>query len=309
MSGKTAIEWATDVWNPVTGCDRVSPGCANCYAAKMAARLKAMGDPRYQKDGARASGPGFGVTLHPDLLDLPLRWKKPRMVFVNSMSDLFHEDVPDWYIDRVFMVMARAPQHTFQVLTKRPMRARQWAKEAQEALPLGNVWLGVSVENQRWANERIPLLLGTPAAVRFVSCEPLLGPLDLRWSRALHWVIVGGESGAIHTRDGPERALVEQRRHNWGEDGYCTDCSVPLEPAGNSVLDDPRVRLPRSSCKPLWRPKPQALQWLRDIRDQCIATGTPFFFKAWPMPPHKPGGPALLDGREWREMPHSGYPD
>src|SRR3990167_9552978 len=129
MSGKTAIQWTDAVWNPVTGCDRVSPGCANCYALKMAARLKAIGNPRYQRDGGRASGPGFGVTLPPDLLELPLTWRKPRMVFVNSMSDLFHDEVPDEFIDSVWAVMSDT-RHLYQVLTKRPRRMLAYLTDA-----------------------------------------------------------------------------------------------------------------------------------------------------------------------------------
>lgn len=142
--GKSAIEWTTDTWNPVTGCDRVSPGCAHCYALDLAARLKGMGQERYQRDGdPRTSGPGFGLTLHPDRLDEPLRWRRPRRVFVNSMSDLFHEQIPDDYIFEVFDVMRRAAQHTFQVLTKRPERMSALFRGND---PEPNVWLGVSIE-------------------------------------------------------------------------------------------------------------------------------------------------------------------
>jgi len=205
MSAKSSIEWTESTWNPVTGCDRVSPGCDHCYAMTLAKRLKAMGNPRYQQDGKRkTSGPGFGVTLHHDQVALPQRWKKSRMIFVNSMSDLFHPDVPDSFIRDVFDSMSKAHQHTFQILTKRPRRMQRllskWTDLAQT--PLRHVWLGVSVENQEWADKRVPLLLETPAAVRFLSCEPLLGPVDLAdylvpsgGQPAIHWVIVGGESG------------------------------------------------------------------------------------------------------------------
>lgn len=319
MSDKTGIEWTAGddgtkgaTWNPVTGCDTVSAGCDHCYARTLAARLKAMGNPSYQADGPpRTSGPGFGVALHPDILNKPLRWKTPRRIFVNSMSDLFHDDVPDWYIYAVWRVMAQTPQHTYQILTKRPRRMLSWFEkladtgpqdvgptlwrpgEAAKASPfgdvtveqaqavidsgrarmfgdwrlslgeppegcahppydwmdgdrywptvLGNVWLGVSVENQRWADQRIPLLLETPAAVRFLSCEPLLGPIDLAGLldycpehdgpgffcvqrrhpgvRHIGWVIVGGESGAgARPMDlAWARSLVEQ----------CRDFGVP----------------------------------------------------------------------------------
>lgn len=192
MSDGSAIEWTEATWNPVTGCTKVSPGCDNCYAERLARRLQAMGNPRYRN--------GFAVTLHADQVELPLRWRQPRMIFVNSMSDLFHDDVPDEFIVGVFRTMERAGWHTFQVLTKRPGRMASFLKRNQ-AQPLPNVWLGTSVEDQRWATVRIPKLLTVPAAVRFLSCEPLLGPVSLeRWlrSRSIHWVIAGGESGPGH---------------------------------------------------------------------------------------------------------------
>ena len=208
MSDRSAIEWTGRTWNPVTGCDRASEGCDHCYALTLAKRLKAMGNPRYQVDGdPRTSGPGFGVTLHHDKLFEPLSWRRPRPVFVNSMSDLFHPRVPDEFIFQVFETMARAEHHVFQVLTKRHARLAAWTKRNWRK-PLPNVWLGVSIENQRWADRRIPKLLEAPAAVRFLSCEPLLGSVDLTewlWEfpsnpssaphEALHWIIVGGESG------------------------------------------------------------------------------------------------------------------
>lgn len=206
MADRSPIEWTQATWNPVTGCDRISPGCDHCYAATLARRLKAMGSAKYQRDGdPRTSGPGFAVTIHPAALTAPYRWRTPRLVFVNSMSDLFHARVPRTFVRDVFDVMAATPQHTYQVLTKRPRRARRLA----DALPWPpNVWLGVSVENQRHADMRVPVLLAIPAAVRFISAEPLLGPIDL-FAREidpyahdigygmgnLHWVIAGGESG------------------------------------------------------------------------------------------------------------------
>src|SRR5574343_1690673 len=176
MMTKTRIEWATDVWNPVTGCTKVSAGCKNCYAERMALRLKEMGIGNYRN--------GFEVTLQPHMLDLPLRWKKPRRVFVNSMSDLFHSDIPDSFVDQVFEVMHQAYWHTFLILTKRASfmcgyMARRYEPSKRVVLP--NVWLGVSCENQATADERIPLMLQTPAAVRFVSCEPMLGEIKLGW--------------------------------------------------------------------------------------------------------------------------------
>lgn len=192
MAGSTSIEWTEVTWNPVTGCDRVSPGCDNCYALTLAKRLQSMGSPRYQYDGdPRTSGPGFGVTCHEDLVERPLHWRKPRLVFVNSMSDLFHPEVPDDFIARVFDTMKAADQHTFQILTKRPQRLARMA----EQLPWpSNVWIGVSVENARF-RFRIDHLRAVPSKVRFLSVEPLIadvGKLDLS---GIHWVIVGGESG------------------------------------------------------------------------------------------------------------------
>ena len=199
MSLNSAIEWTDATWNPTTGCDRVSPGCDNCYALTLAKRLQAMGNPRYQRDGnPRTSGPGFGLTVHPDKLEEPYRWRKPRRVFVNSMSDLFHASVPTEFIHAVFEVMADLPQHQFQVLTKRPRRmitaVNAWYQRTGRAIA-PNIWMGTSVEDQRWADKRIPLLCDVPAAVRFLSCEPLLGPIRLSHVDALDWVIVGGESG------------------------------------------------------------------------------------------------------------------
>ena len=199
MSASSAIEWTEATWNPVTGCDRISPGCDHCYAQALSARLKRMGQPAYQRDGdPRTSGPGFGLTLHPDRLDQPTRWRRSRTVFVNSMSDLFHKDVPAEYINRVFDVMAACPQHTFQVLTKRPKRmarlvAAYYQRMGREPLP--NVWLGTSIESSayRW---RADHLRGTPAAVRFISAEPLLGALDHLNLAEVDWLIAGGESGA-----------------------------------------------------------------------------------------------------------------
>lgn len=209
MSDKTGIEWTDATWNPVTGCDRTSPGCDNCYALTLAKRLKAMGAPNYQNDGdPRTSGPGFGVTCHPHMLGQPLRWKKPRRIFVNSMSDLFHPAVPESFVMKVFNVMWKCPQHTFQVLTKRPQRMapmlQKWGDIIRSSQgttspspwpwPLPNVWLGTSIESDRYAF-RADHLRATPAAVRFISAEPLLGPLPSLNLAGIDWLIVGGESG------------------------------------------------------------------------------------------------------------------
>ena len=195
MSDRSAIEWTEATWNPTTGCDRVSSGCDNCYALALAKRLKAMGAAKYQNDGdPRTSGPGFGVTLHPDALDVPYGWKSPRVVFVNSMSDLFHARVPLDFVRQVFQVMADTPQHTYQVLTKRARRLRQVAPKLDWP---DNLWMGVSVETESEL-PRVDDLRHVPAAVRFLSCEPLLGPLPGLGLDGIHWVIAGGESGPRH---------------------------------------------------------------------------------------------------------------
>lgn len=192
MADKSTIEWTEATWNPTTGCDRISSGCDNCYALTLAKRLKAMGSAKYQNDGdPRTSGPGFGVTLHGDVLDVPLRWREPRTVFVNSMSDLFHARVPLDYVRRVFDVMAATPRHTYQVLTKRASRLARLAP--QLAWP-ANVWMGVSVESTGELH-RVDSLRTVPAAVRFVSAEPLLGSLAGIDLDGIHWLIAGGESG------------------------------------------------------------------------------------------------------------------
>lgn len=227
MAENSSIEWTDTTWNPILGCSRVSPGCDRCYAITQA-RIRA-GNPHPRVSGAfegltdridgRIDWTGQ-VNLRPERLAQPLGWRKPRKVFVNSLADLFHEKVPDEFIARVFAVMAATPRHTYQILTKRHGRMRSllnapWFPELVTTwawrdgvrpsttlveLPAPNVWLGVSVENQKWADIRIPALVDTPAAVRFLSCEPLLGPVDLsRWmdlrGSPLGWVVAGGESG------------------------------------------------------------------------------------------------------------------
>ena len=278
MSDKSAIEWTDATWNPTTGCTKVSPACAHCYIERT---------PPFRVRGRKFVNGHIPLELHEDRLDAPLKRRKPTMYFVNSLSDLFHDDVPDAFIDRVFAVMALAEKHTFQVLTKRadrmldyirsrpacdPGHVAIWTEQGpverdgvSEGMkyrvmwPLPNVWLGVSVENQRFADERIPLLLQTPAHVRFLSCEPLLGPLNLSqalpsrrhvlpmWAQdQVDWVIVGAESG-------------------------------------------PNVR-------------PTDPAWVRSVRDQCVAASVPFFFKQWGGRTSKSGG-RDLDGRTWDEMP------
>ena len=247
MADKSAIEWTDATWNPVTGCSKVSPGCAHCYAETLAL-TRLAGKPGYSGLPWTPENAEANVVLRPDRLTVPLRWRAPRRVFVNSMSDLFHPLVPDEFIGQVFDVMERASRHTFQVLTKRPDRMMRWASQRRvdfDTPVAPNVWLGTSIENGRWI-ERADYLRGTPAAVRFLSCEPLLGSL---WSldlEAIDWVIVGGESGPKHR---------------------------PIDP-----------------------------EWVRDIRDRCVATGVPFLFKQWGGRTSKSGG-RTLDGRTWDEYP------
>jgi protein gp37 len=200
MAQASTIEWTEATWNPVTGCTKISPGCKFCYAERMAHRLQAMGQLRYRN--------AFQLTLQPDAIDTPLKWKKPRVIFVNSMSDLFHKDVPVEYIKRCFDVMQEASQHTFQVLTKRPERVA--ALGPQLPWPK-NVWMGTSVENEEYV-WRVDSLRRVPAKIRFLSIEPLLGPIPRLSLRRIHWVIVGGESGPGARPMNPEwvRGLRDQ---------------------------------------------------------------------------------------------------
>jgi protein gp37 len=183
MSTNSSIEWTESTWNPLTGCNKVSPGCKNCYAERMARRLKAMGSPNYEN--------GFRLTLHEHALEIPLSWKRPQMIFVNSMSDLFHEDVPFEFIMKVFKVMHEASWHIFQILTKRSTRLSELAEELSWP---ENVWMGVSVETNDYSY-RIQNLLSTTASTKFISFEPLLGPISQLHLDGIDWVIVGGESG------------------------------------------------------------------------------------------------------------------
>jgi protein gp37 len=222
LADRSRIEWTSATWNPTTGCDRVSAGCDNCYALALSARLKAMGVQKYRADGdPRTSGPGFGVAVHPETLNVPLHWRTPRRVFVNSMSDLFHARVESEFVARVWEVMAQTPKHTYQVLTKRPERATKVLEAVQAKLsldvwPLPNVWLGTSVESDDRVR-RADHLRAAPAATRFLSLEPLLGPLPSLDLTGIDWVIVGGESGprcrpmdAEWVRDLRDRASDQQ---------------------------------------------------------------------------------------------------
>jgi protein gp37 len=188
MADRSRIEWTEATWNPVTGCSKVSPGCAHCYAETFAERWRGVPGHPYEQ--------GFDLRVWPERLEMPLRWRRPRAVFVNSMSDLFHEDIPDHYVAQVFDVMVRAEQHTFQILTKRQDRLAELASQ----LPWRrNIWMGVTIENRRFVH-RADALREVPAAVRFISAEPLLGPLDGLDLAGIDWLITGGESGPRHRR-------------------------------------------------------------------------------------------------------------
>lgn len=218
MSDQSSIEWTDATWNPVTGCTKVSPGCKYCYAERIAERFRGIPGHPYEQ--------GFDLRLWPERLSLPLRWKEPRMIFVNSMSDLFHKDVPNEFVGKVFEVMQQANWHVFQVLTKRSERMRVWSNEHfcsggfppnGKAVWPAHVWAGVSVETQAYV-WRIRDLQQVPARVRFLSVEPLLGPVDLDESllEGIHWVIVGGESGPFARPMNPEwvYAILERcRKH------------------------------------------------------------------------------------------------
>ena len=208
MGAKSSIEWTESTWNPVTGCTKISPGCDHCYAERLALRLQAMGQPNYAD--------GFRLTVQEHMLELPLRWKLPQVIFVNSMSDLFHKDVPAEYIQRVFDVMRRASQHRFQVLTKRSQRLARLSSTLNWQ---PNIWMGVSVESQDYTF-RIDHLRETGAHIKFLSLEPLLGPLTHLNLEGVDWVIVGGESG-------PGARVM---RSEWVLDirDQCKDAGIPF---------------------------------------------------------------------------------
>jgi protein gp37 len=281
MADKTTIEWTDATWNPITGCSLVSEGCRNCYAAELAAtRLRhhpsREGLARRNADGvAKFTGE---VRLSEQWLDQPLKWKKPRRIFVCAHGDLFHENVPAEWIDKVFAVMALAPHHTFQVLTKRPERMREYLKPFDQrradalgnaslkfgydgpleclSWPLPNVWLGTSVEDQATANDRIPHLLATPAAIRFISAEPLLGSIDLR---------------RIHIVNGSEIETTNAMAGNWqvADGDHFRTGKVPR-------LD--WVIVGGESGRGA---RPMHPDWVRALRDQCGGADVPFFFKQW----------------------------
>ncbi|PWR09741.1 hypothetical protein DKT68_11245 [Micromonospora acroterricola] len=251
MADKSAIEWTEATWNPTTGCDRISSGCDNCYAMTLAKRLKAMGSAKYQTDGdPRTSGPGFGVAIHPDALDIPRRWRDPRTVFVNSMSDLFHARVPLTYVQQVFDVMRETPRHTFQVLTK---RASRLAKVAHDVDWPANVWMGVSVEDDS-QRSRIDFLRQVPAAVRFISAEPLLGPLPQLDLAGMDWLIAGGESGqGCRPMDGSWVADLRDQCDRAGTAFFFKQWGGRTPKAGGRLLDGrtwdemPTPRLPAAA--------------------------------------------------------------
>ncbi len=236
MANKSSIEWTGATWNPSTGCDALSPGCENCYAERLTKRLQAMGQEKYAN--------GFNLTLHPSTLEIPLKWKKPRMIFVNSMSDLFHHDVPIEFIQRVFATMRAASWHQFQVLTKRSGRLLAFSDQIDWP---SNVWMGVSVECESYT-KRIDHLRKTGARTKFLSLEPLLGSLEGLNLKGIDWVIVGGESG----------------------------------PGARSMHPD----------------------WVKSIRNQCLASGVAFFFKQWGGVQKGRTG-RLLEGRTYDTMPRT----
>ena len=309
MAERSAIEWTDATWNPIAGCSVVSPGCTNCYAMRMAARLEAVsvahearhgGDPgplgyyRGLTEPSRAGDVWTGkvVAAPDDVLTKPLRWRKPRRIFVNSMSDLFHEDVPDAWIDRVFAVAALSARHQLQVLTKRLGRMRDYLSSPNREVavmraaydirrregacgleyidwPLPNVWLGVSVEDQRRADERIPELLATPAAVRWVSAEPLLGPVDLS---PFLFIVTHADDAALACG--------------------CSDEPLPFnDPATTDPADiaTPRLDWVVAGGESGPGARPMHPDWARALRDQCAAAAVPFLFKQWgEWAPHRP---------------------
>ncbi|ABB14146.1 DUF5131 family protein [Carboxydothermus hydrogenoformans] len=270
---RTNIEWADAVWNPITGCTPVSEGCQNCYAKRMAYRLR--GRCGYPQDEP------FMVTLHEDRLLEPYRWRKPLRVFVCSMSDLFHPDVPDEFIFRVLLTVKQNPQHIFMILTKRPERMQDFFKRCIHGT-IKNLWLGVTVENQKMANKRIPILLQIPATVRFVSCEPLLDPVDLS-----KWLGICEGCGMPATKCGPVLWRKGQK--------CCPECTHDfyLNWSLNWVIVGGETGPKR---------RPANIQWIRSLRDQCVAAGVPFFLKQMEISGRIVKMPEL-DGKIWNEYP------
>ena len=272
MGQISSIEWTDATWNPVTGCSKVSPGCAHCYAETLSLRRGWSAQPWNPANAVD------NVILHEDRLDAPLRWRASKRIFVNSMSDLFHEQVSDDFLARVFTTMLTASHHVYQVLTKRPERMRDFINNSalRDRLPQSPwIWLGTSVENQRWARDRIPLLLATSSSVRFLSCEPLLGPVDLQTWLPLpdkfgHCQLCGGVARTGVRHECPSRVARLHWVISGGESGLGYR---PIDPV-----------------------------WVRSLRDQCQAAGVAFFHKQWGGRTPKAGG-RDLDGRTWDEFP------
>ncbi len=282
MGATTNISWSDATWNPTTGCSHVSPGCENCYAETLSLRHGWSKKPWTKPNAAE------NVILHPDRLSLPMTWKTPRRVFVDSMSDLFHENIPDEFIASVFDVMGwSATQHIYQVLTKRPERMAKLVPKILETKFGGkapkNVWLGVSVEDQRRADERIPLLRQTPAAVRFLSVEPLLGPVDIdKW--LFHCCEFCDGQGVYDLSAADSEAEPNIRPCDSCHGQYITNIDWVIV-GGESGPGH----------------RPMDLDWARSIRDQCQAAGVALWFKQESS--LRPGANPLLDGKEWHQFP------
>jgi protein gp37 len=294
VADTSKIEWTDATWNVVTGCEKVSPGCDRCYAETFAERWRGIPGHHFEN--------GFDITLRPERLDLPFKWRKPRKVFVNSMSDLFHKDIPTEYIAKVFAIMALTPQHTYQILTKRHGRMRSllsdadFEKQVDRALltmpeasnskltgrswplpkpgwPLPNVWLGVSVEDQKRADLRIPALVDTAAAVRFLSCEPLLGPVDLTaWMPEGHaaWRCQGPDCRRFYS--GP----LQQHCPDCGREGHWTGSHT-----GNGRPNGQPIGWVIAGGESGHGARPMSPDWARSLRDQCQKAGVAYLFKQW----------------------------
>lgn len=291
--GDSAIQWTDKTWNPVIGCTRVSPGCENCYAEALAPRLARMGHTAYEgltrkhNDGS-VNWTGE-VRCLPERLSIPSHWRKPARVFVNSMSDLFHESVPDSFIASVWAVMCATPQHTYQILTKRPERVARalgpcginfYAVEKPVPQPQPNIWIGVSAENQAEADKRVPMLLQIPAAIRFISAEPLLGPIDFTMLN------LGQEQGQLGTFDQYLDALNGTHCDGMGfERGIKQHIDWVIAGAesghGARLSDE---------------------TWIRSIKDQCVRSGVSFFYKQWAVNGRHVPTPEL-DGQRWMQFP------
>ena len=279
MADRSSIEWTQATWNPVTGCSKVSPGCAHCYAETFAERFRGVPGHPYEQ--------GFDLRFWPARLDQPFRWKRPRLIFVNSMSDLFHEDIPPSYIEHVFDVMARAQHHTFQVLTKRADRLLELAPDLPWPI---NVWMGVSIENRRFVG-RADCLRQVPAAVRFISAEPLLGPLKGLDLTGIDWLISGGESGPRH-RPVKEEWLLDLR-DRCGRDGVTfflnNGADIVQRAADGALKDEPGMGCRRqptdgqAPCVVTRRRRDATGTWKRPVWPNCSPGRTCFLSNQWAM--------------------------